>query len=307
MRRAAQAALVALALLAAVVAADAALLLHRAPTVEVTTPGSGDGTAYLLLGSDSRERLPEADHARYADRHQASRERADLVMVLRAPDRGRAQLLSIPRDLYVGAGSGRPHRLGLALADGPQAMVDSLCRDLGVGVDHVAVLDFRGLVDLVDATGGVTVTTREPLRDNKSGLRLPRAGAQVMDGAQALAWVRSRQPEALREGRWVPVADADRTRTAPAVEVLGQAADRLTDPVAAQRAAWAVAPRVRRDADLGVVEAAQLTVHLREALATDRVSTVPVRQTTTRVPVAFPTSGTEAALEPFRTGSCRAR
>jgi LCP family protein required for cell wall assembly len=297
--------LVALALVVTLAAADVALLVHRAPTVAVTTPGSGDGTAYLLLGSDSRGRLPETDRERYADRHQASSERADLVMVLRTRRSGGAQLLSIPRDLYVGAGSGRPHRLGLALVDGPQAMVDSLCRDLGVGVDHVAILDFRGLIDLVDATGGVSVTTREPLRDNKSGLRLPRAGTQVLDGAQALAWVRSRQPEALRDGRWVPVTDADRTRTAHAVEVIGQAADGLADPLAAQRAAWSVAPRVRRDADLGVVEMASLARHLREALAANRVGTVPVRQTTTWVPVAFPTSGTEAALEPFRTESCR--
>jgi hypothetical protein len=64
---------------------------------------------------------------------------------------------------------------------------------------------------------------------------------------------------------------------------------------------------VRRDADLGVAEMASLARHLREALAANRVTTVPVRQTTTRVPVAFPTSGTEAAIEPFRTGSCRGR
>jgi LCP family protein required for cell wall assembly len=288
-----------------VVTGDAALLLHRAPRVPVTLPGSDDGTAYLLLGSDSRGRLPEADRARYADRHQASAERADLVMVLRTDEDGTARLLSIPRDLYVGAGSGRPHRLGLALADGPQAMVDSLCRDLGVGVDHVAILDFRGLVDLVDATGGVTVTTTEPLRDRRSGLLLPRAGTQALDGEQALAWVRSRQPEALRHGRWVPVTDADRTRTTHAVDVMRQAAGALDDPFAAQRAAWAVGPRVRRDGGLGALEGASLARHLRQALSAGRVSTVPVRQTTTTVPVAFPTAGTEAALEPFRSASCR--
>ena len=88
-RRAARAALAAFALVVTVAAADVALLLHRAPTVAVTTPGSGDGTAYLLLGSDSRGRLPEADRERYADRHQASSERADLVMVLRTRSGGR--------------------------------------------------------------------------------------------------------------------------------------------------------------------------------------------------------------------------
>ena len=109
-------------------------------------------------------------------------------------------------------------------------MVTSLCRDLGVGVDHVAILDFRGLIDLVDSTEGVLVSTREPLRDTKAGLSLPRAGEHRLGGAQALAWVRSRQPEVLRGGRWTPLAGADRTRTSHAVEVLEQAAAGLDSP-----------------------------------------------------------------------------
>jgi LCP family protein required for cell wall assembly len=300
------AALVVGALLAALVA-DAGLLARRSPTVEVSLPGAGDGTAYLLLGSDSRGRLPEADRARYADRAQATGERADLVLVLRTGGEGPPRLLSIPRDLYVGRAAGRPHRLGLALADGPQAMVDSLCRDVGIGVDHVAVLDFRGLIDLVDATGGVVVTTDAPLRDRRAGLDLPRAGTQRLDGRQALAWVRSRQPEVLRDGRWQPAPGTDRTRTSHAVDVLAQALAGVDDPVTAHRVAWALAPRVRRDDGLGPAASVALARDLQAAVSAGRVDTVPVRLTETRVPVAFPTDGTEEALDAFRTATCRDR
>ena len=290
--------------LVAAVAVDAAVLVHRIPTVEVTPPGSGDGTAYLLLASDARDRLPAGDRQRYADRAQSTGERADLVLVLRRTSAGGAELLSIPRDLYVGARAGDPHRLGLALDGGAQSIVTSLCRDLGVGVDHVAILDFRGLIDLVDSTGGVRVSTPEPLRDTKARLSLPRAGEHRLGGEQALAWVRSRQPEVLRDGRWKPLAGADRTRTSHAVDVLEQAAAGLDGPVTAHRALWALGPRLRRDDGLGVRAAASLVRDLRAAVAAGRVRTAPARMTSTTVPVAFSTKETEAALAPFRTPSC---
>ena len=118
LRHAGLAALVAAGVVVASVAADAALLVHRMPTIALSPSGTGAGTAYLLLASDSRERLTGADRERYADAAQAEGERADLVLLLRRTAEGRAELLSIPRDLYVGAGGDNPHRLGLALQGG---------------------------------------------------------------------------------------------------------------------------------------------------------------------------------------------
>lgn len=223
----------AVALAAAAVSADAMLLVHRMPTLAVTPPGSGDGAAYLLLASDSRERLSGRDRTRYADRTQADGERADLVLVLRRPAGGEPRLVSIPRDLFVGAAAGSPHRLGMALGDGPQAMVTSLCTDLGIGVDP--------------------------------------------------------------------------TRSHHALDVLGQTAGRLDDPLTVQRALWSVGPRLRRDGGLGVVAAGSLARDLRAALHSGRLATVPVRQSATAVPVAFPTRDTDTALEPFRTRTCADR
>lgn len=283
---------------------DAVVLTRRIPEVEVSAPGSQQGTTYLLAASDSRDRLPAADRARYADRHQSEGERADQVLLLRKDTGGRSTLYSIPRDLYVGQQRGAPHRLGLALQDGPQALVDSLCRDLGVGVDHVVVVDMAAVVRLVDLTGGVTVHVDRPTRDVRARLDLTGAGDHHLDGQGALAWVRSRSPEVRVDGRWVPDTTSDPTRSAHAREVLQQVAEGLDDPWTVQRAAWSVGPRLRRDAGLGPVQTVALVRSLRAAVGEGREVTVPARLRTTGVPFAFVTPATTRALEPLRTRTC---
>lgn len=283
---------------------DLALLVRRVPAVSVDLPGSGSGRTYLLLGSDSRERLTGPDRRRYADRSQSVGERADLVLLLRVGPDGAASMASVPRDLYVGREAGRPHRLGLALQSGPQEMVDSLCRDLGVGVDHLLVADFRALVELVDAAGGVSVRTATAVRDRRARLLIDGPGTHRLDGSAALAWVRSREPEIRVDDRWVPDPAADPSRSEHAAEVLDQLVDELrTSPLALHQAAWNAGPHLRRDDETGLATMTWLTRDLSQALR-GGVSTVPSRRSTTQVPIAFPTEETARALATFRSPSC---
>jgi len=301
------AALGAVAVLALLSAVDAAVLVHRIPTVPLRATGTDEGTTWLLVGSDSRERLAPADRQRYADRSQAGGERADLVLLLHQDRDDGTTLYSVPRDLYVGQQRDRPHRLGLALERGPQGLVDSLCDDLGIGVDHVLVADMGALVALVDATGPVLVSTHRPTRDRRAGLEPLSAGTHRLDGAQALAWVRSRSAEVLVGGRWQPDPSVDRTRTAHATDVLRQVRARLDDPVSVQRAAWSVGPRLRRDDGLGPLALTRLSAALRDALRGGRVVTVPARLSGTQVPFAFATQDTFTTLRPVTSASCAGR
>ena len=293
-----------LVMLLAAIAIDALWVVHRVPLVLVSASGSGEGTSYLLLGSDSRARLAPADRARYHDANQPAGERADLVLVLRVPAAGEPTLYSLPRDLYVGQQRDRPHRLGLSLQDGPQAIVDSLCVDVGVGIDHLLIADMDALVGLVDSTGPVTVRATAPTRDRRAGLSLGRAGTHELDGRQALAWVRSRTPEVFADGTWMADPSSDPTRTRHVVEVLTQLRSRLDDPVAVQRAVWAVGPRLRRDSGLGLVGLLGLGDALGSATSAKRFVSVPARRSGTEVPFAFVTPETQRALEPLHSPHC---
>lgn len=301
-RRVVLASLLALVLVVALVVGDAILLVHRTPTVQVSPPGSDSGTTYMLVASDSRDRLSATDRRRYADAHQPRGERADLVLLLRAPRTGPARLYSLPRDLYVGEERGDPHRLGLALTDGVQGLVDSLCADVGVGVDHVVVADFAALIDLVDVVGGVPLTVAAPTRDRQAELALP-AGPQRLDGRQALAWVRSRHPEVRQGATWVGDTAADPTRSTHAAQVLSGVSGALDDPLTVQRALWAAGPSLRRDSGLGLPQLVTLARHLRGAAAAG-VVTVPSRFTNTLVPFAFVTDETTVTLQPLRSRAC---
>ena len=59
-------------------------------------------------------------------------------------------------------------------------------------MDHFAVVDFRGFRNMVDALGGVPICAPEAIDDPKAKLKLA-AGRHVLDGNEALGYVRARK------------------------------------------------------------------------------------------------------------------
>jgi LCP family protein required for cell wall assembly len=302
----AAAVLAALALVAAVALGAAWLGLSRVERLDLDLPGSGAaGTTWLLVGSDSRQRLDAEDRRTYADRAQATGERADAMVLLRRDDTGTVRAAAVPRDLFVGAARGAGDRLTTTLLDGPGALAEAYCRDLGIGVDHVVVVDFAALVGLVDAVGGVEVTTATPVRDRRARLDVPTAGRHRLDGAQALAWVRSREPEVLVDGTWRPAPSAGTARADHLADVLGQVGYAASGrPLAAYRALWVTAPRTRADDGMSAVQWGRMVRALRTVERAGGVTVVPARPVDGPVPVAFETPATREALAPFRAGPC---
>jgi hypothetical protein len=74
---------------------------------------------------------------------------------------------------------------------GAPLTVQTVERATGVHVDHYIEVNFLGFLKVVNALGGVTVCTEQPINDPKSGLRLP-AGKSNVDGPTALAYSRAR-------------------------------------------------------------------------------------------------------------------
>ena len=157
---------------------------------------SGEGT-YLVVGTDSRENLPDDLEGKFGDFAGA---RADVIMLMQVAS-DEVQLLSIPRDLRVEIPGHGVNKVNAAYAfGGPELLVETMSRETGIRINHYLEVDFGGFAGIVDALGGIELDFPAPARDLKSGLEVEEAGTQVVDGATALAYARSRSYEVAGRG-----------------------------------------------------------------------------------------------------------
>jgi LCP family protein required for cell wall assembly len=121
--------------------------------------------------------------------------RTDTIIIMDFnPWQSELPMLSIPRDLWVVMpGNYGENRINAAHffaeidqpGSGPYALMTILTRDFGVTPNYYLRLKFEGVVDIIDAMGGVNIELSEPM----GGLE---AGSYHLDGTQALAFIRSR-------------------------------------------------------------------------------------------------------------------
>jgi LCP family protein required for cell wall assembly len=168
-------------------------------------PALRDPLNILLVGVDRRPDMQEGV-------------RSDtLILIHIDPAQGWAGMLSIPRDsvadiphlgqqkINAAYAYGFNHAAELygegtvADAAGGALAAETVEGFLGLKVDYVAQIDFRGFQRVVDTLGGVTLDVPRPLLDpayptddyGYERLYIP-AGLQVLDGATALRYARSR-------------------------------------------------------------------------------------------------------------------
>ena len=126
--------------------------------------------------------------------------RPDALAVLHL-DRstGTCRILAIPRDTRVELPGYGLSKINHALAVGgvpyEQQVVEQY---LGIEMDHYALIDFGGVVKIVDEVGGVEVDN--PVAFSSIGIEFP-AGKQVLDGQGALAYARFRSDDQGDFGR----------------------------------------------------------------------------------------------------------
>ncbi|WP_448640563.1 LCP family protein [Geodermatophilus sp. URMC 63] len=280
--------------LLAVAGADTAAVAARVDEVAVDLHADdGDGRTWVLVGLDSRARLPQgADVADFGTPEAVPGSRADVVVVVQQTDAG-TTALSVPRDLLVLDGT-TAERLTTTWLDGPQATVAALC-SLGIPTDHLVTVDLAGFAAVVDAAGGLEVDVPEPVRDEPAGLLLPRAGRQHVDGATALALVRSRHPEHLVDGTWTPAPVDPEGRAGAAGTVLSALLDRvrgsLSRPWRLQPVAWAVSGAVAVDPGTSATDLLGLA-----GTGVGPVSVLPAGDPVGAALARPPTAGTAAAV-----------
>lgn len=127
--------------------------------------------------------------------------RADTLMLIRAGG-GHFRKLSIPRDSFAEIPGHEPQKINAGYAfGGAKLEVQTVEKFLGIKIDHVAIIDFQGFQNLIDAVGGIQVDVPKKLCADISGgksnggitLHLSK-GEHTMDGQTALAYSRVREP-----------------------------------------------------------------------------------------------------------------
>jgi LCP family protein required for cell wall assembly len=153
--------------------------------------GSGRPLHILVAGSDSREELTPEER-RELGTGSADGERTDTIFIM-SVDRGEVALLAFPRDLWVTRCDGSTGRINAATAIGGPSCLAETVRDVsGIPIHHYLEMTFGGFRSVVDAVGGVELCLDEPISDRDAHIDLP-AGCQVLDGADALGYVRVRK------------------------------------------------------------------------------------------------------------------
>jgi LCP family protein required for cell wall assembly len=213
--------------------------IDRVEDIDLRPIAAGEPANFLLVGTDGREGIDPNDPDAGGFLGDTGCNCTDTIMVLRVdPEKKQAYVLSFPRDLYIPiSGTGETDRINTAHAHGVQTLIDTIEDNFNIPIHHYVEVDFVGFEKLVDAVGGVPLWFDAPVRDGNTGLDVPAAECQVLDGEQARRFVRSRHLEYLGEdGEWHddPTADLGRiTRQQVFVRraVAKAVAQGLTNPV----------------------------------------------------------------------------
>ncbi len=163
-------------------------------------PAQGAGTNWLVVGSDSRSNMTVAQQDQYHTGTSVG-QRTDTILLLHYGSSG-PDLISLPRDSYVTIpgytdSSGKSHsasknKINAAYdLGGAPLLTKTVEMATGVRIDHYMEIGFLGVVNVVNAAGGVNMCLDTPVKDSYSGANLA-AGCQTLDGKQSLALIRSR-------------------------------------------------------------------------------------------------------------------
>jgi LCP family protein required for cell wall assembly len=161
-----------------------------------------DTITFALLGSDKR---PGQTYFR-----------TDTIVIAAVrPASGQVTLISVPRDLYVYIPTVGMDRINTAYeygqmynypGGGPALIRDTFLYNLGIRIDHLAIIDFDGFRQIVDTLGGLDVPvycaytdwhlidpSLDPNNANNWALYTVGPGVVHMNGDLALWYARSRE------------------------------------------------------------------------------------------------------------------
>ena len=173
---------------------EASKKMKKTQTSKIETASSGKSVTepftILLMGIDSTDDVLEKNAIANGD---------TLILITFNPKTLNATMLSIPRDSYVpiACWSGKPeNKITHAAAYGNDCMINTIQNYFEQEIDYYVKINFKGLVKLVDAVGGVEVDVPQELCTDDSSRWAEvciQPGHQVLNGEQALVFARNRK------------------------------------------------------------------------------------------------------------------
>lgn len=125
-----------------------------------------------------------------------------LLLITFNPQDLRVTMLSIPRDTYVPIAcfkNQKANKITHAAWYGEDCMIETIQNFTDIPIDYYVKLNFKGVVDIVDAVGGIEVDVPFSFCEQDSKRRwdehtiFVEEGKQVLNGEQVLALARHRQ------------------------------------------------------------------------------------------------------------------
>jgi LCP family protein required for cell wall assembly len=232
-------------------------------------PVAGAGQNWLITGSDSRQGLTRRELRKLHAGFGIGGQRSDTIMLLHIPSNGgRAVLVSLPRDSYVPIPGYGSNKINAAYSfGGPKLLAKTVQNVTGLRIEHYMGIGFGGLVNVVNAVGGVNMCVPHPIHDRASGLRL-KAGCQTLNGDQALAYVRDRHSFADQDLQ----REQDQRVFLRALLRKMSSAGTLVNPFAAVPAGFGAADALKVDSGTHLDQLLQVALALRNPETT----TVPI-------------------------------
>jgi len=155
-------------------------------------PPDSRGFNYLLVGSDSREGLSAAQRKDLHTGKDAGRRTDSIILVHVPQDGGQPALISIPRDSYVPIPGHGSNKINASFSiGGPNLLVQTVEQVTDLHIDGYVEIGFAGFASVVDSVDGVRICVPFHMNDKKAGINLQK-GCQVLDGRNALGYVRAR-------------------------------------------------------------------------------------------------------------------
>lgn len=145
----------------------------------------------LLIGVDSTKNGLDKNAAFNGD---------TLMLISFNPKTLQATMFSIPRDTYVPitCSGNALKKINTSAYGGTKCVVDTVTKFTGIKIDYYVKINFRGVVDLVNAIGGITVDIPIDFCESNSNRQQGiyeiclKKGLQTIDGEEALAFARNR-------------------------------------------------------------------------------------------------------------------